>query len=162
MSHEGPLQIGLVGLTGLRCALAGQTAACRVVATRSVAPTPLTMSKFIVTAEHRSEYPNPITFEAGTRLAVGERSEGSQGWVDWFLCSTPGQEDGWVPLQVLQFIDEKTAVARENYTARELDVDVGDELESSRTLNGWAWCVRLRDGASGWVPLNNVEQLSPA
>ena len=114
------------------------------------------MSKLIVTAEHRSEYPRPITFEAGTRLAVGERSEGSQGWVDWFLCSTPGQEDGWVPLQVLEFIDEKTALARNSYTARELDVDVGDVLEALHTLNGWAWCVRARDGASGWVPLNNV------
>ena len=116
------------------------------------------MARLIVIAPHRSEYPNPITLEAGTRLTVGERSEGSQGWVDWFLCSTPGQEDGWVPLQVLEFVDEKTAVARESYTARELDVDVGDVLESSRTLNGWAWCVRVSDEASGWVPLKNVQE----
>jgi len=119
------------------------------------------MTRLIVTVPHRSEYPNPITFDAGTRLTVGERSNGSQGWVDWFLCGTPGQEDGWVPLQVLEFIDEKTAVARENYTARELDVDIGDVLESSRTLNGWAWCVRVCDEASGWVPLNNVQELPP-
>lgn len=115
------------------------------------------MTKLLVIAPHRTEYPQPITFDAGTRLTVGERSEGSQGWVDWFLCSTPGQMDGWVPLQVLEFIDEKTAVASESYTARELDVDVGDLLESLRMLNGWAWCMRARDGASGWVPLNNVE-----
>ena len=120
------------------------------------------MNRLIVTAPHRSEYPKPITFEAGTRLTVGERSESSQGWVDWFLCSTPGQEDGWVPLQVLGFIDETTAVALETYTALELDVDVGDVLDSSRTLNGWAWCVRVRDGAYGWVPLNNVQEHAPA
>ncbi len=120
------------------------------------------MTRFLVTAPHRSEYPKPITFQAGTRLTVGERFEGSQGWVDWFLCSTPGEEDGWVPLQVLEFIDEKTAVARESYTARELDVDVGDVLESTRTLNGWVWCVRVRDAASGWVPLNNVQEHAPS
>lgn len=116
------------------------------------------MKTLVVTKEHRTEYPRPIAFEAGAVLTVGERSDGSQGWVDWFLCSLPGQEDGWVPLQVLEFIDEKTAVAREPYSARELDVDVGDVLESSRTLNGWAWCVRLGDSASGWVPLNNVQE----
>ena len=116
------------------------------------------MKTLVVTKEHRTEYPRPIAFEAGAVLTVGERSEGSQGWVDWFLCSLPGQEDGWVPLQVLEFIDEKTAVAREPYSARELDVDVGDVLEAARTLNGWAWCVRLGDSASGWVPLNNVQE----
>jgi hypothetical protein len=68
------------------------------------------MSKLLVIRQHRSEYPYPITFEAGARLGVGERSDGSQGWVDWFLCSTPGQEDGWVPLQILEFVDETTAV----------------------------------------------------
>lgn len=115
------------------------------------------MHTLIVTAPHRSEFPRPISFEAGTRLRVGQRSEGSQGWVDWFLCSAPGQEDGWVPLQVLEFIDETTAIAKEHYTARELDVDVGELLRCTRTLNGWAWCVRERDGASGWVPLNSVE-----
>jgi hypothetical protein len=116
------------------------------------------MTRLLVTVPHRSEYPKPITFQAGTRLGVGESFEGSQGWVDWFWCSTPSQESGWVPLQVLEFIDEETAIARESYTARELDVDVGDVLESTRTLNGWVWCVRVCDAASGWVPLNNVRE----
>jgi hypothetical protein len=115
------------------------------------------MNKFVVTAPHRSEYPKPISFEAGALISVGARSDGNEGWVDWFLCSVPNQEDGWVPLQILEFIDDKTAVARESYTARELDVDEGELLVASRTLNGWAWCVREHDGASGWVPLNNVE-----
>jgi Variant SH3 domain len=117
------------------------------------------MKTLVVTTPHRSEYPRPISFEAGAVLTVGERSEGSQGWVDWYLCSLPGQADGWVPLQILRFVNATTAIAQEAYTARELDVDVGDRLEASRTLNGWAWCLRLRDGASGWVPLNNVEAL---
>jgi hypothetical protein len=52
------------------------------------------MSKLLVIRQHRSEYPNPITFEAGAGLGVGERSDGSPRWVDWFLCSTPDQEDG--------------------------------------------------------------------
>lgn len=116
------------------------------------------MTRFIVTRAHRSEYPRPITFEAGASLAVGERYEGDEGWEDWFFCVTPGQDGGWVPAQVLDFDGKTRARAREDYTARELDVDPGDPLESSRTLNGWAWCVRARDGASGWVPLANLEE----
>lgn len=41
------------------------------------------MNKLAVTAPHRSEYPQPIIFEAGTPLTVGERFEGTQGWADW-------------------------------------------------------------------------------
>lgn len=96
------------------------------------------MKTLVVTTPHRSEYPRPISFEAGAVLTVGERSEGSEGWIDWYLCSLPGQEDGWVPLQLLRFVNATTAIAQEAYTARELDVDVGDRLETSRTLNGWA------------------------
>jgi len=119
------------------------------------------MTRLIVAAPHRSEYPNPITFEAGTHLTVGERFEGDPGWKDWFLCSATGQEAGWVPLQVLEFIRKDAAVALESYTARELEVDVGEVLESSRVLNGWAWCVRVSDNASGWVPLNKIRTLEP-
>lgn len=118
------------------------------------------MNKVVVTREHRSEYPRPLTFEVGTVLAVGEKYEGDEGWADWYFCHAPGKEGGWVPVQVLEFIDDTTARAREDYTARELDVDPGQVLETSRTLNGWAWCVR-EDGASGWVPMMNLDPLRP-
>lgn len=114
------------------------------------------MTTHTVTRQHRSEYPQPITFDAGTVLAVGERYDGDEGWEGWYSCLAPGQERGWVPEQVLEFVGPGTARAREPYTARELDVDVGDVLESSRTLNGWAWCVRPGDDASEWVPLANL------
>ena len=113
--------------------------------------------RYTVTRDHVSEYPRPITFEVGTLLVVHERYDGDEDWEDWYFCETEGQEGGWVPVQVLDFLDGKTACAKESYTARELDSRVGQVLQGSRVLNGWVWCERPDDGCSGWVPLSNLQ-----
>ena len=115
---------------------------------------------YLVTQDHRSEYPEPITFTKGTLLTVGEKYEGPEDWKDWLLCSTPGQESGWVPAQILEIISGSTARAREDYTARELDVQKGDRLLGSRVLNGWVWCDASADSESGWVPLDKLQVVS--
>ncbi|WP_225422607.1 SH3 domain-containing protein [Pseudomonas huaxiensis] len=107
--------------------------------------------KFIVMELHRSEFPDPITFTEGTSLQVGEAYQGDEGWEHWYFCETAGQRGGWVPAQVIQMLAPGQGVAREDYTARELDVEVGERLLGGRQLNGWVWCGR--DGESGWVPL---------
>ena len=112
-----------------------------------------------VIQRHRSEYPTPITFAKGAPLFVGERYEGSQGWEDWYFCSTPGQREGWVPAQVFNMTAPGAAVAMEDYTARKLDVEVGERLEGGRELGGWLWCVRS-GGAAGWVPLDCLQEVS--
>ncbi|WP_370601368.1 SH3 domain-containing protein [Pseudomonas nitroreducens] len=108
--------------------------------------------QYDVIRPHRSEYPEPITFSKGTALTVDERYEGEEGWQDWYFCSTAGQKDGWVPAQVFQLTAPGAGIAMEDYTARELDVEVGERLEGGRELGGWRWCSR-GDGESGWVPL---------
>lgn len=57
----------------------------------------------VVTEQHRSEYPEPITFDEGAPLCIGERSSGNKGWENWYFCSTPGQKDGWVPKQIIEW-----------------------------------------------------------
>ncbi|NEZ58136.1 SH3 domain-containing protein [Adonisia turfae] len=116
--------------------------------------------RYLVTQDHTSEYPEPITFTKGAPLTVGERYEGSEGWKDWFFCSTPGQESGWVPAQIIEIINGNTARARENYTARELSVQKGDLLLGSRALNGWVWCENPASSESGWVPLSNLQEVN--
>lgn len=106
---------------------------------------------------HASEYPQPIAFAKGAPLTVGERYEGPEGWDDWFFCETPGQKGGWVPTQIIEIVNERTARAREDYTARELNVREGDLLRGGRILNGWVWCERVDGVESGWVPLANLE-----
>lgn len=116
---------------------------------------------FIVTTAHISEFPNPITFTEGAPLTVGEAYQGDEGWDNWFLCTTPGQQAGWVPGQVIERLDDRHARAREAYTARELDVRVGERLSASRSLNGWFWCAREDGVESGWVPRANLTEYTP-
>lgn len=110
--------------------------------------------KYMVIESHRSEFPEPITFTRDTPLVVGERYEGDEGWDHWYYCETAGQQGGWVPAQVIGMTAPGQGVALEDYTAREMDAQVGEELEGTRQLNGWVWCEKL--GCSGWVPLRNL------
>ncbi len=47
---------------------------------------------------------------------------------------------------------------QENYTARELTINVGERVRGIRELNGWVWCVDLH-GREGWIPKMNLERL---
>lgn len=76
----------------------------------------------------------------------------------WLFCETPGQKGGWVPAQVIETTGDGAARARDDYTARELDVRVDEVVLGTRILNGWIWCERADGSASGWVPLANLDE----
>lgn len=113
---------------------------------------------YVVIEVHRSEFDQPITFCKGAALQVGEEYVGEEGWDNWFFCTTPGQQGGWVPAQVIERLGGQAGRAREDYTARELDVDIGDQVRCLRWLNGWAWCTRQRDAQAGWVPSSHLRR----
>ncbi len=117
-------------------------------------------TRYLVIQDHTSEYPEPITFEKGAPLSVGEKYEGPEGWDNWFFCESPGQKGGWVPAQIIERVEGDAARAREDYTARELNVQQGDVLLGSRTLNGWVWCEQFGGSESGWVPLACLREAS--
>jgi hypothetical protein len=117
---------------------------------------------YLVIKDHTSEFPEPITLRKGDPLVAGEKYEGPEGWDNWIFCESPGQKGGWVPAQMIEIVDDRVARAREDYTARELNVKEGDYLLGTETLNGWAWCRRCGSAESGWVPLENlVETADP-
>jgi len=115
--------------------------------------------QYIVTQRHRSEYPNPITFCEGARLSIGELYRGPEGWDDWHFCTVPGQSGGWVPAQIIGWIDATSGHALQDYTAKELNVDEGERLQGLKTLNGWLWCHRPGSSDAGWVPLMNLRKV---
>ena len=114
--------------------------------------------QYLVIQDHTSEFPEPITFKKGAPLTVGEKYEGPEGWENWIFCESPGQKGGWVPAQIIEIITDKTARAREDYTARELDVQKGELVIGTRVLNGWVWCEKSDRSESGWVPLENLQE----
>lgn len=111
------------------------------------------MQSYIAISGHKSEYPEPLSFEAGAHLIVGEKYVGPENWENWYFCTLrdqPQQPGGWVPAQI---IDKARGTAMQSFNARELDVSEDDVLHGEATLNGWVWCVRPVDGCSGWVPV---------
>lgn len=116
--------------------------------------------KYVVVIQHESEFPKPITFKKGDPLLVGEEYKGSEGWDNWFLCTTPGQEPGWVPGQIIERFENSDGRALDDYTAKELNVQEGDVLFGSKSLNGWLWCEKLVGTESGWVPLENLKEVA--
>lgn len=115
---------------------------------------------YVVVTAHRSEYPDPIGFDAGTLLQLGERYDGPEDWQDWYFCRTDAHPGGWVPLSILELLGDDSARALEGYTARELDTRINEHLVASRHLNGWLWCLREVSGETGWVPAQSLVALA--
>ncbi|MCF9047406.1 SH3 domain-containing protein [Acinetobacter nectaris] len=113
---------------------------------------------FKVIAIHKSEYPDPIHFKKGDQLFVGKKYIGIEAWDNWYFCKTTVGLEGWVPKQIIQWIEkDKVWIATKNYTARELDVAIGDQVIGKYILNGWIWCNHLLYKKSGWVPFNVLQ-----
>lgn len=96
----------------------------------------------IIVQAHRPEYPDPVRFVKGEPVLVGEPDPENPVW---FWCESGGRV-GWVHQSVIA-----DGVAVESYSAVEVGVDVGEEVEVVRRLDGWA-IVRKADGSAGWVP----------
>jgi hypothetical protein len=92
-------------------------------------------------------YPDPLTVRAGEPLTVGRRDP---DWPGWLWCTDPRGKSGWVPES---FIDNNT-ISRD-YTARELCVSPGDEVEPLLEVAGWLWC-KTPSGATGWLPSTHL------
>ncbi|WP_461534934.1 SH3 domain-containing protein [Spongorhabdus nitratireducens] len=106
----------------------------------------------VVITAHRSNYPNPVTFNEGESFEVGRRDDEYPGWI-WVITSDGNQ--GWAPIQYLK-TSKGRAFALKDYNARELNVNTGDKLHLHHTLNGWVWASD-KENSSGWIPLECLE-----
>lgn len=113
--------------------------------------------RYRVLQQHKSEFPDPILLTQGESVQVGETYDGPENWDGWVSCTNERGQLGWVPDCLLQLTAPHEAVVLEDYTARELDVQVGQIVFGSRHLNGWVWCETADALASGWVPLAHLE-----
>jgi len=104
--------------------------------------------RITVVVSHASAYPDPIAFEPGDRLLLGERDSEYPGWT-W--VTLPSGKAGWAPQAFLRVRSPTEAIGIERYSARELDTTLGQQLIVHNELNEWLW-VENRDGEFGWVP----------
>ena len=115
--------------------------------------------KYQVIKKHRSEFPNPITITKGDKLIIGEKSDENEAWNDWYFCEAQNNIKGWVPKQIIKWLNNNEGEALENYTAQEIDIDEGDILTGTKILNGWLWCQNPASKEEGWAPIENLIQI---
>ena len=102
---------------------------------------------------HRSAYPDPISFEPGDVLMLGERDDEHPGWIR--VCTTDGKA-GWAPEQYIDASSATRGIATATYIARELDIVAGEALLVHHELNDWLWVENAR-GDTGWVPKGSTD-----
>ena len=107
---------------------------------------------YVAVSPHRSNYPDPISFEPGDTVALGRRDAQHRGWI-W--VTAPSGKQGWAPESFVRISTPEEGVATSAYTARELNTDVGERLSCVTELAGWLW-VENEKGESGWVPKDTV------
>jgi hypothetical protein len=107
----------------------------------------------LVVVSYDSQYPDPITMNIGDQLKIVKRTdEGRPGWV---FCESQTLKKGWVPENSIK-INGESAVALQNYVAREISVMEGEIVRIETVESGWAWVTGMTN-ETGWVPLKNLK-----
>lgn len=121
------------------------------------------MSRYLVIKEWRSLYPNPILLNRGSEVIIDNtRKETDPDWKGWVWCRSV-EKEGWVPRQILNHVEDgeiiSRAIAQEDYSAKELNVEKGELVIGEKRLNGWLWCRKETQDDFGWLPLDVLERV---
>ena len=112
--------------------------------------------EYIVTEDHRTEFPDPLLLRQGEEVIVGEES--SHNWPNWILCTkADGSNKGWVPKQIIKQ-EKNYGKITEDYSAKELDIDKGTIVEGIKELNGWLLSKNKKTNEIGWIPLEKMKE----
>jgi SH3-like domain-containing protein len=114
-----------------------------------------------VTKDYQASHTDPFSVQAHELFHVSEKVDfwnGNPDWI-WIWCTDPRGKSGWVPKKMIHTnSDNATASTSSAYSALELTITTGDELEVVEEESGWLWCVD-QQGNYGWVPLEHVTWL---
>jgi hypothetical protein len=109
-----------------------------------------------VIKNHKSELQVPLIAKKGE---IVEGQERETEWKGWLWCRNTSGVHAWVPKAYLESTSESGHFQfLQDYTARELTVEIGQEVIVLDEESGWAW-VRTPLGDEGWVPLENLHAL---
>ena len=100
------------------------------------------------------QYPDPISVTAGEAVLVGSEDGEFPGW-RW--CKASNGREGWIPVELLSNKGAEATVL-ENYSARELAVESGEQVTIEDMRQDWL-LVRNAKGERGWIPASHTEPL---
>lgn len=102
-------------------------------------------------------YEHPINLSRGEQVKLGKRAP-EENWKDWIWAENNKKEGGWVPIQIIDFSEDKNCgIVLEDYSAKELNIDKDELIIKMKTLNGWSWVRKISDNDEGWIPNEIIE-----
>ncbi len=117
----------------------------------------MSLNRYKVVQEYQSPYPDPIIFQVGEKVIVGQKSEHDPDWENWYWCEGENNKEAWVPKQYLE-INGQQGVFIQNYNAMELTITPGEIFSIYEIVNGFGMAIK-NEGQKGWVPMKNIERL---
>jgi uncharacterized protein YgiM (DUF1202 family) len=107
--------------------------------------------RLCVHREYRVQYRTPVQVAAGEKVSVGRDDDEYPGW-KW--CKASNGREGWIPAELLSQ-EGGEAIVLQEYSAQELAVERGEEVEVEDERHGWL-LVRNTRGQLGWIPASHV------
>lgn len=108
-----------------------------------------------VIKDYKSPYPDPIVFQEGEKVKVGQEFKDDPEWKNWIWCEGRNNKKAWVPKQNVD-INGMNGTLNKEYNAMEISVKVGEKLVVHEIVNGFGMSEKT-NGMRGWVPMKNME-----
>jgi hypothetical protein len=96
-----------------------------------------------------------LTLRKGDVVRI-EREDNEYEGFAW--CDSGGKY-GWVPLDIIELIDDIRGSLKEDYSSRELAVNLRDVVKGYTIVSGWLWAKKVGTWEEGWVPLNCIKEI---
>lgn len=108
-----------------------------------------------VIKDYKSPYPDPIVFQKGEKVKVGQEFKEDPDWRNWIWCEGKNNKKAWAPKQYVD-IDGTNGIFNKDYNAMESSVQIGEKLVVYEIVNGFGMSEKT-NGARGWVPMKNMQ-----
>ena len=96
-----------------------------------------------------------LTLKKGDVVRI-EREDNEYKGFAW--CESGGKY-GWVPLDIIELIDDIRGRLKDDYSSRELAVNLRDVVKGYTIVSGWLWAKKVGTWEEGWVPLNCIKEI---
>ncbi len=101
-------------------------------------------------------YPDPLSLKIGEFVTIIRSEEDSSEWYGWHFCKDQNLKEGWVSVDFMT-IDNNIGKITNDYSAKELCINKGQDVIVLEESCGWYWCSVNCD--NGWVPKNIFDEL---
>jgi len=117
------------------------------------------MDCYKVIRKWETNYPDPIKLAKSEAVIIEKKEIKNKKWAGWIWCESE-VNSGWVPQKIIVKISDREGIISEDYSAKELNVSIGEKVKGLRELNGWIWVKRDLNNKEGWLPREILQKIT--